>query len=164
MKRLVAAFAIFSLVFITACAENSQDLQSSDGMRNNQVTENSAEVLLKEKPESIASIFEDFEKSFAVDSVQQNTAFSWKIGSRSQLFDGFRMKFDQVSISSGEINTHLLSKNFEQDNANTENTEQGWTRGYRNADIICLVQGMNGDPEKNTRDILLNCAETDQAI
>jgi hypothetical protein len=161
MKRLFTSFIIISLVLVTAC--NAEQEKGNNNNTSGGSAEENVEIVLKEKPKVIEDLFLDISEAFSIEAIQQNTAFAWKKGNTSQLFDGFRLKAEDSKADAATV-SEFFTKDFEIDESNTKEDESGWSQGYRNENLLCLIQGMNGNQDAGTRDLIINCAETDQQV
>jgi hypothetical protein len=162
MKKLLTSIIIgVSLLSLNACSSAEQATPDFD-TSSKQTDETTANKT--EKNKDIDILFSNFSEHFSADAIFQATAFQWKKGTTSHIMNGFRLKLSQSQITSTQIEKFFVEENFETNPDNNDQTDKEWSQGHKRDNIICLVQGRNGDTEKNTRDIIVNCSEEDSMI
>ncbi len=162
MKSSFAFILIgLSLFTITACADKETVVTPSSPASE---IERQEPVLILEKPSSIKNLFENFNKEFSSSSIQQNTAFKWQSEEKSLLLNGFRIRLDDTALNAQNIEDFFLKETFIINTANSDQTDKSWKQGYEKKNIVCMIQGQNGNIERNTRDINVNCADIDEVI
>lgn len=148
MKRqlLLGLLISLSLVF-SGCSWGSPVPSGPEANRADQ---------LPETPSGdIALLFEALGNALEQDVSTQRTALMWQQGSTRQLYEGYRIRFQNVPAASFAADSFLEEQGFTSIADGESSSDEGWTKQFQKGQVLCSLQQIK---RNGNEDYLVSCA------